>query len=304
MYSLLKENSDILQNFEMINEPYRVGNTSTNRGKVINWGSTKEALKRISEVPLIKDTCFLFLENEYFANINDSFYIPYEVYLELHPEYEKLMTCVEAIIDFFEAAEFEQIESGFDIKMPQTEDFSEFAKNIELLDKAISQCPYLNNNDEKIVLKKTDIGSIWFEFAVITSGGIVILSNLSKIIDKCIKIKSHYITVKQQEEKLRQLKLQGDVIETVVNAYKKSTDELINQCVAELNKEIPDVSIDNESKGRVKYTLENLSKLMEKGMEIYASIDSSQEVKDLFPTSDEMKFFPKPQALLEDGEEE
>ena len=61
----------------------------------------------------------------------------------------------------------------------------------------------MNNDDEKIVLKKTDIGSIWFEFAVITSGGIVILSNLSKIIDKCIKIavQTHTSTLKLIQRK-------------------------------------------------------------------------------------------------------
>ena len=37
---------------------------------------------------------------------------------------------------------------------------------------------------------------------------------------------------------------------------------------------------------------------MEKGMEIYASIDSPENIKELFPTSDEMTLFPKPPKQL------
>ena len=66
---------------------------------------------------------------------------------------------------------------------------------------------------------------------------------------------------------------------------------------------LPTIEIKDDGNERVRYTLDTLVKLMDKGMEIYASVDASQEVKDLFPTSDELIFLPKPRKLLEDKEE-
>ena len=63
---------------------------------------------------------------------------------------------------------------------------------------------------------------------------------------------------------------------------------------------LPTIEIKDDGNERVRYTLDTLVKLMDKGMEIYASVDASQEVKDLFPTSDELIFLPKPRKLLED----
>lgn len=304
MYHLLKENFEDLENFQMVNDPYKVGSSSTNRGRVDNWVRMREALVCIKTIPSLQNVCVEFLDNPFFAKKENTFYIPYETYQELLPKHKNLLVQIKSIIDFYEAAGFDTTESGFDVKMPTTDDLEEFSKNISLLSKVIGQCPYLNTNDEKIALKKTDIGSIWFEFVVIATGTSLVLLNLSKVIDKCIKIKSHYVTVKQQEESLRQLKLKNDVLEPIKEANEKIIKAVIDDCITELQDEIPEMKLNNDDVTRVHYSLETISKLMEKGMEIYASIDAPQEIKDLFPTSDEIAFLPKPQKLLEGNSEE
>lgn len=300
MYFLLKENYEALEEFKIESEQYRIGATSHNRGIVANWIPARSALLNVSAIPTVKEMCYSILDNIYFAQEKDSFAIPYDVYQELAPKYKLFLIQVKAIISFYEDAGFESVEQGFDIKMPPTDDFDEFSKNIENLNKAINQCPYLKVDDETIKLKKTDIGSIWFEFIVIATTGSVFLTNLAKLVDKCIKIKSHYNTVKQQEEECRKLKLKNDIIESLKNSYEEMSKAVIDNCIEELKQEIPDVKLGNEEVGKVKYSLETISKLMEKGLEIYASVDAPQEIKDLFPTSDEMLSLPIPQKLIEE----
>lgn len=303
MYYVLKSNYETLEKFKIYNEPYKVGSTQYNRGKVENWESVRDSLVSVSSIDSLKDLCSLFLENPYFSKIDNSFTIPYETYQDLLPKYNILMERIRGVIDFCEVAGFDIIESGFDIKMPATENLDEFSKNIEMFNKSINQCPYLNVNDEKISLKKTDSGSIWFEFCVVAAGASVVLFNLAKIVDKCVKIKSHLVTVKQQEESWRHAKLKNDTLETLVAANKQVTQVMLDECIEELRREIPDVELNKEDEQRVKYSIETISKLMEKGMEIYASIDAPTEVRDLFPASEELSFLPQPKKLLMDSNE-
>lgn len=304
VYHLLKRNLETIENFQMVNDPYKIGNSTTNRGKVFNWQECRLAFLEIKRIPMFNDFCTMVLENSFFATEKDEFYIPYDTYQKIQKDYNLFTIQVNTIISFFDSVGFSETEYGFDVKMPPTEDFDEFSKNIELFNKALNQCPFLCVENEKIKLKKTDIGSIWFEFFIIATSGSILLVNLAKIIDKCIKIMSHYKTLKQQEELYKKAKLGTDQIKTLVECNTEIIKTLTDECIKELKEEIPNIEIKDDGNERVRYTLDTLVKLMDKGMEIYASIDASQEVKDLFPTSDELIFLPKPQKLLENKKEE
>ena len=303
VYYLLKRNIETLENFQLVNDPYKIGNTTNNRGKVCNWQECRLAFLEIKRIPMFNDFCTMVLENSFFATEKDEFYIPYDTYQKIQKEYNYFFLQVNTVISFFDSVGFSETEYGFDVKMPATDDFDEFSKNVDLFNKALNQCPFLCAENEKIKLKKTDIGSIWFEFFIIATSGSIILVNLAKIIDKCIKIMSHYKTFKQQEELYHQAKIGTEQLKTIVDCNTEVIKALTDKCIQELKEEIPTIEIKDDGNERVRYTLDTLVKLMDKGMEIYASVDASQEVKDLFPTSDELIFLPKPRKLLEDKEE-
>lgn len=304
VYYLLKRNLEALESFKLENDPFRIGNSTTNRGKVSNWPASRLAFLEIRRIPLFTNFSNMILEDPYFANEKNDFYIPFDTFQKIQIEYKHFMIQVNTLLSFFESVGFSENECGFDIKMPTTDDFDEFSKNIDLFNKALNQCPFLCIENEKITLKKTDIGSIWFEFFIIATGSSIILANLAKIVDKCIKIISHRKTLKQQEELYRQAKLGTEQIENLVECNKKVITALTDECIKELKEEIPDIEIKDDGNERIRYTLDSLVKLMDKGMEIYASIDASQEVKDLFPTSDDLILLPKPRKLLENKDEE
>ena len=212
----------------------------------------------------------------------------------------KIIRDLDFITDFLEKVGVGNEYVGFDVKIPQTDDFNEFAGYINDFQKLVLSCPCLQNKDEKITLKSADLGSIWLCFAV-AGAGIVTLTNLTKLIDKAIKIKSHIITCKQQKAQLIAMNQKNELAEEYMGIYYAYKDALINQCADELEEETGQ-KYDGEDKERLRKSIEVLGELMSKGLELYASIDTPKEIKDLFPTNDELTKLPEQIKLLSSAE--
>lgn len=204
----------------------------------------------------------------------------------------RLIVAMETIIHMYETINPNKTIDetyGFDIKMPEFDDLGEFSKCIEDLDFVIKQCPYLNNKEGQIKYGTIDVGSTWLTFIIAGAGATTIISNLAKIVDNAIKIKSHITTVKAQEEALRSIEIRDEVAAEVLDAYKKANRLLTQNSVAELEQELGELK-DGEEKDKVGKTLEKLGLWMDKGMQIYSAIDAPAEVKDVFPEQQEIKF--------------
>ena len=205
---------------------------------------------------------------------------------------EILVIAMETIIDMYESINPNKMineEYGFDIKMPEFYDLGEFAKCIEVLNFIIKQCPYLNDKDGQIKYGTIDVGSTWLTFAIGGAAATTIISNLAKIVDNAIKMKSHITTVKMQEEALRTLEVKDEIAAEVLEAYKKANRVLTQNAVTELERELGELN-DGEERDKVGKTLEKLAFWMDKGMQIYSAIDAPTEIKDVFPKQQEVSF--------------
>lgn len=297
MYYLLKKNYSIIEkaNTQPAKDHYRIN----------NWNAVINSLNEIATIPIFSED----VKNIFSLKIGMMEPKEYEA-ISIHANdkylilYQQILNKMLPIIEFCENAGFSETEKGFDIKMPPTKDFSEFVDYIKEIEFVLNQCPYLKVEGEKIEFIKVDSGSVWMEFLVVATGSTVLLANLAKIVDKCVKIKSHILSTKQQEEQLRTLGLKNDMLEPIINAFKEATNLLTKKCVEELEEEIHKTA-DPEEEDRVKRSLERLVDLMQQGMEIYPSIDAPNEIKDLFPTSDELISLPeKSIALISDSKDE
>lgn len=210
---------------------------------------------------------------------------------------------MQAIIALCEKFGFNEKQQGFDIKIPSTGDFDEFADYINKLKNVLKSCPYLTVDGESIEISSVDIGSIWLKFKVLCKNHPVVsavtataltLNNLAVLVDKCVKIKSHIITCQQQEEQYRAMSLKNDILESVINANEVATETIINKMATEMQDELKEQTLNAEQVNSLKMSMRQLSDLMLDGLEIYASIDTPDEVKDLFPTSDEIKGLTEP----------
>ena len=204
----------------------------------------------------------------------------------------KLIVAMETVIDMYETINPKKVideDYGFDIKMPEFDDLGEFSKCMEDLDFVMKQCPYLNDKDGQIKYGSIDVGSTWLTFIIVGVGATTIMTNLAKIVDIAIKIKSHITTVKMQEEALRSVEIRDETAAEVLDAYKKANRILTQNSVAELERELGELK-DGEEKDKAGKTLEKLGYWMDKGMQIYSSIDAPVEIKDVFPLQQETNF--------------
>lgn len=204
----------------------------------------------------------------------------------------KLIVAMETVIDMYETINPKKVideDYGFDIKMPEFDDLGEFSKCMEDLDFVMKQCPYLNDKDGQIKYGSIDVGSTWLTFIIVGVGATTVMTNLAKIVDIAIKIKSHITTVKMQEEALRSVEIRDEIAAEVLDAYKKANRILTQNSVAELERELGELK-DGEEKDKAGKTLEKLGYWMDKGMQIYSSIDAPIEIKDVFPLQQETNF--------------
>lgn len=204
----------------------------------------------------------------------------------------KLIVEMETVIDMYETINPKKVideDYGFDIKMPEFDDLGEFSKCMEDLDFVMKQCPYLNDKDGQIKYGSIDVGSTWLTFIIVGVGATTIMTNLAKIVDIAIKIKSHITTVKMQEEALRSVEIRDEIAAEVLDAYKKANRILTQNSVVELEQELGELK-DGEEKDKAGKALEKLGYWMDKGMQIYSSIDAPVEIKDVFPLQQETNF--------------
>ena len=219
----------------------------------------------------------------------------------------KLLAEMNMIIKLYELLNTQKLEEmggGFDIKLPQFDDIGDFSKCLGDLEFIIKQCPYLNLDDCRIKYGSVDVGSTWITFLLIGAGASAMLLNLSKLIDVAVKIKSHVVTVKMQEETLRSMEIKNEMASEFCDTFKKMNNAIIDQRLAELQQEIGSLK-DGEEKDKTRRSLEKLAFWMDRGMQIYSTIDAPKEIRDLFPEQVEATYLTDNiQKLLEMKKEE
>lgn len=205
----------------------------------------------------------------------------------------EIKASVEVLANLCDMMEMGEAESGIDIKIPKCDSLREYMGYLKDIDFLFTQCPYLLNEKEEVKFNTVDVGSQWLSFIVLGAAGtFCILNNLAKLIQKAVEIKSNIIVCKQQEEMLKEMRQKNEVGEEIVDVFKKFKQDKLNECVSDLEGELGELK-DNEERDKVKRSVENIVFLMEKGVEIYSSIETPKEIKVLFP-------FQKDTAILTD----
>lgn len=218
---------------------------------------------------------------------------------QLLSEYSRLKNKVMTVTDLFESMHYGQASEGFDIKLPKDISLSELSRCTHDLDIIFSTCPLFADQQENVTFKAVDIGSIWLNFAIVGATVTGTLKILAELVDKVLIIRSHYLTCKEQEEKARSLKLSNDVLENLIQTNKAIGNGLLEQVSTELatQHEITDP----EAIGRLNNSIKLLYEWMSKGMEIYASIQASPEIKAVFPPIEKQALPEGAVGMLADG---
>ncbi len=266
--------------------------------KLDNWKVFVEELEKLSSIVALKDSVIkiydcipTFLKSSETVEINST--------IEKNFGLAKSSLCdkMVAIIELYESMGYKSTGDGFDIKLPTFDDLDELSTYIKEINFIITQCPYLKNDKEVVKFRCMDVGSTWVSFLIAASGTTIILSNLAKIVDYAVKIKSHIVNVEMQEEQLKSMKISNDAIKEVVDGYKKVNKDVVQSVVANLESELGELN-DGDERGRLEKSLEKFAWMLDKGMEIHTSINNSIEVKDMFPTQNEVVRLEEKQTMM------
>ena len=224
----------------------------------------------------------------------------------------ELLSKMKAIINIYESLGLSQEETiGIDVKLPVTGDFSDFKKVIDDLEFIFTKCPFFGSKTENLRFDGLDIGSTWLTFAITGTSvlvtGSILLNNIAAFIDKCIALKSHRLTIQQQKEEIEKSRREQKEKEEIITYLDRVFKIQVENAIKELE-EIAEYELsDGDEKGRVVQSFEKLEKLIDKGLQIYSTIDSPPEVKLLFKPL-EMKYLSIVEELeaieKKDNEEE
>lgn len=210
----------------------------------------------------------------------------------------------------YQATEQEMEEKvGLDIKLPAYNDFSEFVKYINDLEYILTKCPFLESKDEKIEFENVDVGTTWLTFFVVgvatLTAGSVFLNNMAAFVDKCMVIRSHYLSTEKQKIDLEKESMEAEKKKTILEyldiVYKKEIDAAIEELENLTGHEVADA----DERSRIELAFQKMEELLDKGLQIYSTIDSPKEVKALFDPL-EMKYIElgKKIELLVDKKDE
>lgn len=290
IYYLCKELIDIFKQARIsINNKKNVYEISD----LEKYWSAIDTLKNIS---LFKP----IIENFYniipiYARNRDKLEISVDVYRNFESLNKNIINQMSVIIDLYESMNLSENPIGIDVKIPQCESLKEYIKYLDEIDFIFTQCPYLLHKDETIKFSSVDVGSQWLNFIVELAAGsaaiFYILNNLALILDKVMILRSHYNSIKQQEESLKIAQNKAELSEKEKEIFNTLKKHYMSEITDALENEISPLE-DGDQRGRLEKSLEKLCNLLDKGVEIYASIDTPNDVQVLFPTLNQQEKLP------------
>lgn len=281
VYRLCKQNIDFFKESNI-----KKDNSNNNAYVIENWSEFKKHLIVIARIPVLKNDVITYIQGTPLFEIGISTYMPpitEKAANYLNSKKQIICNKMQTIIDLYESMNLGDNSKGIDIKLPPCEDLKEYISYLRDIEFIFSQCPFLQCDGEILKFDSVDVGSNWIKLAIITTSTCMLLTNTAALVDKAIILRSHYITVQQQEEILKSQQLKNDLTEEQIEIYTKVLkNTYIKETISQLEAELGELA-DPEERDKVERTLEKLIILLDKGGEIYASLDAPEEIQALFP---------------------
>lgn len=260
------------------------------------WAEYKSALESLHQVPMFqKITDEIYESVPVYVRENDEPQISMNAKNAFVQKNKELSKRMEIIIELYESMELRDRKNGIDVKIPNCSDLKQYIGYLKELDFIFTQCPYLLCEDEKIQFDSVDVGSNWLSFIVEVSAGAAatfyILNNIALLIDKVLILKSHYKSIAEQEEQLKIAQNKTELTKEEIKIFEILRKSYMRDAITALEEEIEPLA-DGEERGKLEKSLEKLNDLLDKGVEIYASLDVPKDVQLLFPELGETKKLP------------
>ena len=252
---------------------------------VENWTSTKKIVENINRIPALHKYAHNFIESiPDTVRHKDSFQIDQGIYNQLSLHTKILRDKMNTIIELYESMGLSETENpnAIDIKLPPCEDLDEYISYLKDINFIFTQCPFLQCEGEVIKFGSVDVGSSWIRLTITAAAISMTLNNTASVLDKALVLRSHYITIQQQEEMLKSVQIKNELAEEQIKTFKQLKDVGLDIVIKQLEKEHGEL-VDPEERDKAERVLDKLILFLDKGGEIYPSLDAPEDVQVLFP---------------------
>lgn len=287
----------LCKNLIQIFQEDRIETKKTNQEYYIqNWDEYKTALESLRQIPMFKISVDeIYNTIPVFVRENAKPEIDYSTCNLFINKNKNIVYKMNTLIELYESMDLKDNKKGIDVKIPSCNELKDYIWYLKEIDFIFTQCPYLLCSDEQIQFSNVDVGSNWLSFVIeISVGSTVaygILNNMAKLLEKAIILKSNYLSVRQQEEALKIAQKKTELADREIEIFNTLKKHYMSEAVSQLEEEINPLK-DGEERGKVEKSLEKLTVLLDKGVEIYASLDTPKDVQVLFPEIGETKRLP------------
>lgn len=276
VYRLCKENLNVLQSAKF---------RKTESGLFVNpaWSFIQKNLDTIKKIPSFK-TCI----NDYINSVpvlvreNVSPQVDPSTAQKINSKLLNIIDKMDVIIELYESMNIKNGENGLDIKLPPCDDLEDYISYLKDIEFIFSQCPFLQCENEILKFGSVDVGSNWIKLTLATASTCMILNNTAALMDKALILRSHYVSIQQQEEILKSIQLKNELTTSQIDTFNLLRKTYMDTTISLLENDLG--KLDNpEERDKAERSLEKLELLLDKGCEIYATLDAPQEVQALFP---------------------
>jgi len=176
---------------------------------------------------------------------------------------------------------------SFSILLPQLKGFSDYSNFFNTMDKIVLLPLF---GESEIEITGFDVGSKWINIYVSTAVGIFIFTQVVRqSFDLYIK---DYHQAKTMEVMIKSYNAshaaQEEFLKIIKTNYEASLLERTNTALSEIEKKYPDTinkksdTEINDYKNNLKFSIEEMSKLIDKGLEIYKAIEDDKDNDPIF----------------------
>lgn len=280
VYRICKQNIDYFKKPNLTRQVIENNNVIF---ELENWTEYKEKLKNLRRLSILKN----YIDNYFdiipiFISEKEMPVVSSTMASQLESIRKNICERMETIINLYESMNLGDGGNGIDIKMPPCDDLKDYISYLKNIEFIFSQCPFLQCENEILKFESVDVGSNWLRLTIAAASTCMILNNTAALVDKALILRSHYVSIRHQEEILKSQQNKNELSKEIIETFNFLHDTYMDAAISILENDLGDLK-DSEEKDKAKRSLEKLVDLLDKGCEIYATLDSPDEVQALFP---------------------
>lgn len=292
-------------------ETERVSVNGNNYQKIKNWKDINYALFKLNEFEFMGDSV------KDIFNMGANFMASTETTAILIGEYQKfinLFDIVKAKCEAIISMDNNKIDNDdinyLYVKLPnELKGLDELNAITKGLDTTFNQCPILRDTYKEVNFVGVDVGSSWFVLSFVVPAAAKTLNWIADFIKKCNDIRIQNRTIKKMdlEYLISKMEFEKEKKEELLQKVEKGIESDFKE---QYLKEFIDIKIpikgeiSEEDKGKIVHCMSTMIQLLEKGVELYPSINASNELKAAFPKQEEWEKISGDIKLLNDSKNE